>query len=37
MQKVTVDGRPQYAIRFPKAKKGKYSVRAIKDDPSYGK
>ncbi|KAK3727208.1 hypothetical protein QZH41_007713 [Actinostola sp. cb2023] len=36
MQKVTVDGRPQYAIRFPKAKKGKHSVRAIKDDPSYG-
>lgn len=36
MQKVSKDGRAMYAIRFPKSKKGKHSVRPIKTDPNYG-
>ena len=37
MQAVTIDGRPKYAIRYPKAKKGKHTVREIKTKPTYGK
>ncbi|CAH3147788.1 unnamed protein product [Porites lobata] len=36
MQAVTVDGRPRYAIRFPKAKHGGYSVREVKTKATYG-
>ena len=37
MQAVTVDGRPKYAIRFPKAKHGEHSVRTIKTEATYSK
>lgn len=36
MQAVAVDGRPRYAIRFPKAKHGGYSVREVKTKATYG-
>ena len=36
MQSVTLAGRPRYAIRFPKSKKGGYVVRAEKTRPTYG-
>ncbi|XP_068692699.1 uncharacterized protein [Montipora foliosa] len=36
MQAVTIDGRPRYAIQFPKAKKGQPTVREIKTKPTYG-
>ncbi|CAH3143473.1 unnamed protein product, partial [Porites lobata] len=36
MQAATVDGRPRYAIRFPKAKHGGYSVREVKTKATYG-
>ena len=36
MQEVTVDGRPCYAIRFPKAKQGGHTVREIKTKATYG-
>ncbi|XP_068685181.1 protein lin-28 homolog A-like [Montipora foliosa] len=35
MQPVTIDGRPRYAIQFPKAKKGQPTVREIKTKPTY--
>ena len=37
LQEVTVDGRPKYKICFPKAKKGKNTVREIKTKATYGK
>ena len=37
LQAVTIDGRPCYSIRFPKAKKGGHSVREIKTKATYGK
>ncbi|KAL9961215.1 hypothetical protein ACROYT_G030118 [Oculina patagonica] len=36
LQAVTVDGRPCYSIRFPKFKKGEYSVREVKTAATYG-
>ena len=33
---VTKDGRPCYTIRFPKFKKGEYSVRKEKTAATYG-
>lgn len=30
------EGKLQYSIRFPKYKKGGFTVTAIKDDPTYG-
>ncbi|XP_068723655.1 uncharacterized protein [Montipora capricornis] len=35
LQAVTKDGRPCYSIRFPKYKKGEYSVRKEKTSPTY--
>ena len=37
MQAVTTEGRPKYAIRFPKAKQGEHSVQVIKTKATYGK
>ena len=38
MQAVTVDGRPRFSIRFPKAKakQGGHAVREIKTKATYG-
>ena len=36
LQAVTKDGRPCYTIRFPKFKKGEYSVRKEKTSATYG-
>ena len=36
MQAVTMDGRPSFTIRFPKFKKGDYSVRKDKTYAIYG-
>ena len=36
MQAVTKEGRPCYSIRFPKFKKGEYSVRKEKTSATYG-
>ena len=36
LQAVTKDGRPCYTIRFPKFKKGDYSVRKEKICATYG-
>ena len=30
------DGQLQYSIRFPKYKKGSFTVTALKEDPTYG-
>jgi solute carrier family 8 (sodium/calcium exchanger) len=35
MQAVTIDGQPRYSIRFPKFKKGEYSIRIEKTPPTY--
>ena len=36
LQKVTVDGRPRYYIKYPKAKKGGYALQPVKSPPTYG-
>ncbi|XP_074610341.1 uncharacterized protein LOC141864464 [Acropora palmata] len=36
LQAITKDGTPRYSIRFPKFKKGEYSVRKEKTSPTYG-
>ena len=35
-QATTKDGRLQYSIRFPKYKKGGFTVTTLKEDPTYG-
>ena len=37
VQKLTKDGKHKLAVRFPKAKKGGYSVYSVKTDPTYSK
>ena len=37
MQAMTLDGRPCYSIRFPKAKKEGPAVRQVKTEPTYGR
>ena len=36
LQNVTVDGRPRYSIKYPKAKKGGYALQPVKGPPTYG-
>lgn len=36
LQAVTVDGRPRFAIRYPKYKKGGHSVSKVMTNPTYG-
>ena len=37
LQAVTVDGRPRFTLRFPKSKKGDYSIRKEQSKATYGK
>ena len=36
LQKVTTDGRPKYAIKYPKSKKGGNSLIPVKSAATYG-
>ena len=36
LQKVTVDGRPRYPIKYAKAKKGGYPLQPVSGPPTYG-
>ena len=36
LQNVTVDGRPRYSMKYPKAKKGGYALQPVKGPPTYG-
>ena len=33
----TKEGKERYAVRYPRFKKGGWSVRPVKENPSYGK
>ena len=36
LQKVTADGRPKYAIKYTKSKKGDHSLMPVKSVATYG-